>query len=314
MNEFKTELPLSDLPLFVEVVRQQSYSKASQVLGVPKSTISRRITALEKKLGVKLLYRDSRKVQPTLSGQNFYQRCVYLVEEAHNAFESVKEDATTPTGLVRLATLSDLFFGILAPVLCEFSNNWPEIQLEVHFIDRPVDLHLEQFDINFRVGEQPDSSLIARKIGTGNLSLFAAPNLLAQFSPITAIDDLKEVPSIIHGTIGNLGSLWNLTNGVEEVQVKMKKRHFCSTLSGSAAFALAGLGVALLPEILGMPFVQRGRLVHLLPEWTTVNKPLYLVMPNKDVPLRVRLLADFIVGEFDSMAKGQRIVKFEDFA
>lgn len=295
IDNILSDLPLSELPLFVEVARQQSFTKASEILGIPKSSISRRIASLEKRIGIKLLHRDARKVELTSSGQNLFARAKYIVNEAKRAFESVLDDVQTPAGVVRICASGDLFHGLVGDILCHFALQYPDIHLDIQFKDGWADLHKEPFDLDLRVGQQPDSSLIARKLATGTLSTYGSPLLLEKYPPIKTVNDLKDIPAI---TFIRQGNTWEITNGRQQRQIQINACYHCNSLSAAGVFAIRGLGIAMLPEVMCRQFVQAGRLRHLLPEWTTVNKPLYVVMANKELPLRVRMLVDFMVERF----------------
>lgn len=290
---------LSDIPLFVEVARQRSFTKAAAILDMPISTLSRRISALEKKLNIPLLHRNSRNVELTPSGKVFYERCIYIVNEAKIAFESVTQNMQNPSGTVRISMGGDLFHGYMAQALNEFAKKWPEIKLNVRFTDRWVDLMKEPFDLDFRVGDDlPDSSLVARKLGSGSLSLYATPVFLERFGPIKKVEDLSKAPCI---GLDNENLNGQLTNGKKKVRVQINRRYSFNTLSGALNFVLADLGVAPLSPIMVERYVESGQLVQVLPGWTTFPLNLYIVMPNNQMPLRVRLLVDYLVDYLELM-------------
>ena len=290
---------LSDLPLFVEVAKQRSFTRAANILNMPISTLSRRITALEKKIKVPLLYRNSRNVELTPSGKDFYDRAVFIVGEAKIAFESITQNMQNPSGVVRISMGGDLFHGFLGEVLSDFAKVWPQIKLDVSFTDRWVDLLKEPFDLDLRVGELLDSSLIARKLGAVSLNLYATPEFIEAQKPIKKVGDLKKVPCINLNTKERL-NIWNLTNGKQRQLVEAQKQYSCNTLSAIITFVLAGMGVAPLAPTMAKQYVDSGKLVNVLPGWSSPSLTLYIVMANNQVPMRVRLLVDYLV---DSVEK-----------
>lgn len=296
---------LPDLPLFVEVARQHSFTRAAAILNMPVSTLSRRITALEKKLKVPLLRRNSRKVELTPSGQDFYERSSFIVGEAKLALEAVTHNTQNPAGVVRISLAGDLFLGFVEEALSDFAKHWPEISLVVTFSNRWVDLLKEPFDLDLRVGELPDSSLIARKLGSGCLSLFATPAFLASNSPINRLEDLKKVPCI---TLENHGRIWNMTDGKQLRTIEVNARYSFNTLIGLLAFALDGMGVASLSPSMVKHYVSSGRLIKVLPGWTTPPLTLHVVMANSQMPMRVRLLVDHLVGYLGKLPEVNRVL------
>ena len=285
-----------DIPLFVEVARQKSFTKAAAMLNMPVSTLSRRISAMEKELKLALFNRNSRNVELTPVGREFYERATFIVAEAENAHEAITQNKRNPSGLIRIALNSDLFHGFIGQALVGFSQLWPEIKLDIRFTERWVDLLKEPFDIDFRIGALPDSSLFARKLGAGNLTLFAAPNLLAKFGPVAQSDDLARIPCVC---LEELSNTWTLRDNNGKIQqIEINARYAVSNLSAAFTFALAGMGVALLPGRMIGVHVNANQLTPILPGWTTLEKSMYIVMPNNQLPARVRLLVDYLVNLF----------------
>lgn len=170
--------PLRDMALFVEVVRTRSFTAAASNLDMPASTLSRRIAALERSLGLTLLTRTTRRVDVTHAGADYFARCAHLVEEARAAHEQVRQDAATATGTLRLSCTPDFATLYLPPVLEAFTRQHPAVGVELHLSPRIVDLASEQLDAAIRIGRLPDSALVARRLGSLTRKLFAAPAYL----------------------------------------------------------------------------------------------------------------------------------------
>ena len=284
---------LHDLPLFVEVARQRSFTLAADLLEMPVSTLSRRIVALEKALGASLLYRNSRHVELTEHGKTFYARCELIVSEARQACEAITRSMEQPSGWVRFSIPGDVYISFFERPLLDFAQKWPDIHLEIYFNDRLVDLHSEPYDLDLRIGELPDSDLKARRIGSGRPWIVAAPSLVEKYFLPAHPAELTEIPAI---TRDPHKKSWDLTNWKgETVSVKLRPAHSFNSMSAIQSFILEGLGMGLLPPDLCRPDLESGRLIRLLPDWQMPCINAYLVMPGGQVPLRVRLLIDHLV-------------------
>ncbi|MDR2164464.1 MAG: LysR family transcriptional regulator, partial [Zoogloeaceae bacterium] len=171
---------LDDMALFVEVARAMSFHRAAKASGVPNSTLSRRVSALEKVIGLRLLRRTTRKIELTEAGQRYFERCRRIVEEARLAHEQLGDLLAQPGGLLRVSVPADFAHLFLAPLIAEFARRYPAIRFELDFTPRRVDLAHEPVDVAIRVGEMADSSLIARELARLPRYLYASPRYLEQ--------------------------------------------------------------------------------------------------------------------------------------
>ena len=283
---------LRDMPFFVEVAKQKSFTQAADILEMPVSTLSRRISAMEKTLGLPLFNRNSRNVELTDSGKIFYERCDFIVSDALEAVEAVTQNMSKPSGWVRFSIPGDVYMSFFADALNAFAAKWPEIHLNIHFTDRAVDLLTEPFDLDLRVGDLPDSTLKARRVGSGRPCIYASPKLIKKYFMPDKPEDLSRLPCITHTQRGNT---WTLSRDNKNVLVNVNPVHTFNSISASLDFVLNGTGVACLPRPLAEHFVKTGELVKLLPDWLLPTISAYLVMPSSQVPRRVRLLIDHLV-------------------
>lgn len=291
---------IKDMPLFVEVARQKSFSQAAENLDIPVSTLSRRISTMEKKLGVPLLRRNSRNVELTGAGKRFFERCDFIVSDAMDACETVIQDMKNPSGKIRLSMPGDVYHSFLTDALSSFAVTWPNIHLSVSFSDRWVDLLTEPYDLELRVGiydTLPDSSLKMRKMGSGQSTLFASPQLLEKYPTPQTPDDLKHIPCI---SLMAQGDIWYLSSGTENVRVPVQSIHTFSSMSASLEFSLAGLGVACIAYPLVARHLEAGALVPVLDGWGMPASGAFLVMSGNQ-PHRVRLFIDHLVSYFDQL-------------
>lgn len=299
---------LKDLPLFVEVARRKSFSQAADMLDMPVSTVSRRIAALERELGIPLFLRNSRNVELTESGREFYGRCEFILNEAELAREQIIQRVQGTSGKVRIAMRPDSYHTHMADTLLSFARKWPEIQMEVYLSDRRVDLLTEPFDLEIRVGPQPDSNLRMRKLGRVYPDLYASPEFLAKYPPPEHPRDLSRLPCIIFSDPALVSpstrSLWSFRKGEQVEEVRVMPAHLVNHLSVATDFVLAGLGIGWLARPMVETHQKKGELVKLLPEWRIENGvDISVVMASSELPRRVRLLVEHFVAVAGEMAK-----------
>ncbi len=299
---------LRDMPLFVEVARQKNFTAAADILEMPVSTLSRRIAAMEKHLGLPLFNRNSRNVELTDSGKIFYERCDFIVADALDALDAVTQNMNKPSGWVRFSVPGDVYMSFFADSLSAFAKKWPEIHLSIHFSDRAVDLLTEPFDLDLRVGDLPDSSLKARRIASGRPAIYASPKLLEKYFVPKKPEDLKKLPCI---TYSQWGSTWNLSKNGKNVAVSLQPVHAFNSFIAPLNFILNGSGLASLPPKLANPIVKKGELVQVLPDWHLPTINAYLVMASSQVPRQVRLLIEHLV-EYSAANDGK--VNMEKFS
>ena len=169
---------LKDMALFVEVVKAKGFRSAADALGVPNSTLSRRISELEKSIGLRLLHRTTRRIELTEAGQIYYERCRRIVDEARLAHEQLGAMLAQPSGVLRASLPVDFAVTYLAPLIAEFARLYPGISFDFDLAPRRVDLVSEPFDVAIRMGESESSQLIARKLAMVTPHLYASPGYL----------------------------------------------------------------------------------------------------------------------------------------
>lgn len=289
---------LRDIPYFVEVARQKSFTLAADALDVPISTLSRRISAMEKELGVSLFKRNTRNVELTGSGLAFFTKCNYILGKVEEARDELISDMKSPRGPVRIAMPADIFHGFLGGgVLSDFAAQYPDIRMEVKFPGRWVDLLTEPFDLELRSGPLPDSNLRAHRLFSINLYVYASPALFEFYPEPEEPEGLGKIPCL---GWQHASGVWNLYRGDEKRSVPL---NFVHTLDGAGLmmeFLVAGLGAVLAPPRMMAPFVKHGLVKRILPEWSEDNAVLSLVMPDVQLPRRVRVFADYLIAHFAS--------------
>jgi DNA-binding transcriptional LysR family regulator len=290
-------MDLNDLVYFAEVVAHGGFAAAGRALKEPKSKLSRRIAALEARLGVRLIERSSRRFRVTDIGQSFFERCKAMIAEAERAQVLVAEAQSEPHGLVRMSCPTGLVEPI-SPLVLRFLERFPKVQLQLVAVDRPVDLIKERIDIALRVRTSLDSdaSLTMRSLGKSIRILVASPQLASRIGNIT---DLEKHPSL--ATSDEAGDVtWELETDDGQAHVlHHTPRIGCSDFAAVRAAAMAGLGVALLPDHTCRQALEEGKLVRILPAWRGKKGFVHLVFTTRrGLPPAVRAFIDNLAGGF----------------
>lgn len=297
-NESINEKLFRDIPLFVEAAKLGSFTLASESLDIPLPTVSRRIAAMEKLLGLPLFYRKTRKIELSEYGQALYERYRFIVDEADSALEELFDDIKEPRGPVRFSVHHDVYNTYMRGVVAGFSSLWPGIQLTCQFSARWVDLYSEAFDLDIRAGILPDSDLKARKLITLTPRLYVSPKLLQHYPTPAVPKDLEKFPCVAPSL---QDEPWRLNKGDMSESVVIRPIHRVDNLMLTLELAIAGAGVSWAVPQLATPHVDREELVPVLPDWTVPGFDISVVMASSQVPKRVRLFVDYLVEHFTRM-------------
>lgn len=291
----------SRVPVFLKVVDQGSFTLAAKSLGLPKSTVSRSVSALEKELGAQLLQRTTRALELTEAGRGFYERARSARAALDEAQAEALQASDETQGLVRLSVPPDVW--PIAELLTRFSKLHPEVQLELVVTNRHVNLIEEGVDLALRAGRLDDSTLVSRTVGPSDLALFASAEYLAQHPAPRTVEQLAEHEFVLFkGRQGRARLRLKDTKGHEK-EVTVHGRLSVDDLGWARALVMRGQGIGLLP----MAFSGVMPLKLVLPGWTMHTGGLHLVMPaSKYVPARVRLLADFLFEQFKVRCESHR--------
>lgn len=287
------------LRAFVRIVERRSFTRAAEDLGLPRATVTDAIKALERRLGVRLLHRTTRRVVPTLEGEAFYGRCLRLIADMDDAEAAFRD--VPPRGTLRIEVHGTLGRHLLFPHLPDFLQRYPDIELDVSEGDRYVDLLREGVDAALRVGTLADSDLVARRLALLREVTVASPSYVGSHGLPDSIDALLSGHRMVGFRSGASGQLIPL-----EFQQAGQVRHVplpaTVRVSGADAFlgaALAGLGIIQAPRYRLDPYIERGQLLELLAESPPTPSPLSLVHPRNRTPSpRLRVFIDWIAGVF----------------
>jgi DNA-binding transcriptional LysR family regulator len=290
---------LNDYALFAEVVTHGGFAAAGRAMRSPKSTLSRRIGSLEARLGVRLIERSTRRFRVTEIGQAFYERCRMIMMDVQQADAIVSEALSEPRGVVRCSCPLGLVEA-LSPIFCSFMRTFPKAKLQVVAIDRPVGLIDERIDVAIRVRAtiETDAALTIRSLGRSTRILVAAPALAASCGgrDVAALSDLPTL-----ATTDQMGEITWAFSGQDGAQrtIRHEPRLTCVDFLALRDAAVAGLGVALLPDHTCRSDLAKGSLVHVFPQWDTKDGIVHLVFTTRrGLPPVVRAFIDHLAGAF----------------
>jgi len=284
----------NDVPLFVRVVENGSFTAADDALGREKSSVSRSIARLEDDLGVRLLQRSTRHLSLTDAGQAFYERVRAALNGVDEAASAAQELGSEPRGIVRVSGPPDIDSLGVPEMLAEFSEKYPKIHVDLVLTSRAVDLVAEGFDLALRGGKLADSSLIARRVGATELAIFGSTGYLKRYGRPQTLAAIATHRCVLFRARSGRAT-WTLTgpNGDESVEVTGPLS--VDDLAFAARAVAAGMGLALLPAPLIRGFGVGGSLEVVLPEYRQGGAALHVVLPSSVfVPMRVALLRDFL--------------------
>lgn len=290
---------LNDLFYFAKIVEHGSLSAASATLGVAKSVLSQHLSRLEAHLGVRLLQRDTRKLQITEVGARYYQRCRAVLAEVERANMVIDDARGTPRGVVRVTGPVNFAQTILAPLLADFMLEYPEVEIVLDLTNREVDLIAEGYDVALRIAPGiRASSLAVRAFALRRHQLVASPAYVERHG-------LPATPEDLRGAVGLGGLLdlgrgnrhsWHLTAQDGTVtEIAFAPRLITEDIIVIKQAATRGCGIAELPTILCREEIADGRLLVLLPEWSLPEMTLYTVFPSrKGIAPAVRCFIDYL--------------------
>lgn len=274
-------MDLNDLEVFVAVAEQNSFTKAAELLGLAKSTVSERVRALEADLAAQLLKRSTRSVSLTDAGQVLLDRGRDIVALAAEAESELTATVGHAVGKLRIS--APLSFGLrfLTGVVAELGRAHPQLTIDFQLEDRDVDLLAERFDLAVRIGRLPDSSLVARKVGTSRRLVVASADYLARHAAPKTPDDLQQHECLLY-THQRDADTWVFDEpSGREQRIRVRGRMYSNHGDALAALASRGAGIAWLPEFIVAPFLERGDLVALLPEHCIAEMPIHVVFPPR---------------------------------
>lgn len=297
-------MDLNRVAAFARVVHDGSFTAAAKALGVPKSSVSRSVAQLEQDLGARLLHRTTRKLHLTEAGSAFYDRVARALTDIDEATSVASDTQAQPRGTVKVTAPLDLGVWALAGIVSRFVKKHPTIHVEVSLSGRQVDLVAEGIDLAVRAGTIRDGSLVARKVGTIDAALYASASWVKKNGQPATVADLTRASCILfRPTNGRV--TWTLSTAAgKREEVTVTGPVSCDDLSFAKKAALAGAGIALLPEFLCAREWLSGKLVRVLPDHTLEGAELSVVYSSaRFVPRRVAVVRDYLLAELQALLK-----------
>mgnify|MGYP001812257765 FL=1 len=294
MNRFE------NMDTFIRVVEAGSISAAADRLGVAKSAVSRRLKELEKHLGVELFHRTTRQMNLTDTGRAFYHQAVRILDDVLEAEIATSQAHGTLKGSLKIALPSSFGLMHMGPVINDFLKENPQVEFDLDFNDREVDLIQEGFDLAIRIANLPDSSLIARRFAPVKTVICASPDYLKQMGAPRSPDDLIEHQCLVYSLLRDF-EYWHLTDARgNEIKTRIHPYLKASTGEFLRDAAVEGRGIILVPTFIAYKEIESGALVTLLNEYSAFQINAYAVYPQtRHLSQRVRTFVDFLVKRFE---------------
>ena len=285
---------------FIRVVEAGSISGAADRLGVAKSAVSRRLKELEEHLGVELFHRTTRQMNLTDTGRAFYHQAVRILDDVLEAEHATSQAHGTLKGSLKIALPSSFGLMHIGPAINEFLKEHPQVEFDLDFNDREVDLIQEGFDLAIRIANLPDSSLIARRFAPVKTVMCASPDYLEQMGIPRSPDELIEHQCLVYSLLRDY-EYWHLSD-IRGNEIRTRIRPYLKASTGEFIrdAAVAGLGIVLIPTFIAYKEIERGTLVPVLKDYKPPQINAYAIYPQtRHLSQRVRTFVDLLVKRFE---------------
>lgn len=284
---------ISRVNFFLEVAKHQSFAGAARTLGVTGPALSKQIKTLEEQLGVRLLNRTTRQVSLTEEGALYNEKASKALADLREAEQQIHELKSCPTGKLKVSIPMSFGIKYLTQSIANFARDYPDVEMEVDFDDRVTDVIGEGYDVVVRIGVLPDSTLIARKLASCPVILCASPGYLATYGLPKSPSQLANYPAIIYSKHGDIRE-WRYKSLKGTGSINLNKNFAANNAEMMLEACLQGLGLAVMPIFSVAEHISSGKLIHMLPDYTTFpTNEIYALFPqNRHLSTRVRLFVD----------------------
>jgi len=283
--------------IFVKVVQYNSFTRAAEALKMPKSTVSKSISRLERETGTKLLVRSTRNLTVTSAGKAFYEKSLGPIHQLEDAQKELYGKDNLLTGTVRITAPEDLGAFVIAPAIAKLSIEHSSLRFELQYTDHVVDLVKEGFDLAVRIGKARDSGLKLRRAGEVTLVAVATQAYLKGREKLKAPKDLSQHQLLSLG-VQQMSERWTLRSKDKVVQVAVHAKIVSNQMSSLLRMALADGGVALVPTYICQPYLESGAVTRVLPDWSSPGIPVSLISPlAPSSSARLKVTVDQIIEE-----------------
>lgn len=290
---------LTRIRAFIDVVEAEGFSAAARKVGRSKALLSKYVRELEDEIGALLLNRTTRQFSLTEAGHTYYRTAADILKEIDNLADLVRENNADLKGRLRISAPRTFMDAEIGQCLIDFATSYPDLTLEIVAEDRFVDLIEEGFDVAVRITKLEDSGLIARKLTDFQVILCATPEFIARNGPVTEPSRLSELPFIIDTNSRSHSTLKMVNAEGLTLSVPLSGRMEVNSPMASLRAALAGLGIAAVPEFIAYSHVNSGALVPLLQAYSPKDRGIYAIYPHRRyLPAKVRIFVDYLSNWF----------------
>ncbi len=290
----------SDLAFFSVLIKHGSLAAAAQQLGVTPPAVSKRLAALERRLGVRLLQRTTRRISLTPEGETYLVEGARVLQDLETLERTVAGSRALPKGLLRVCATLGFGRKHVAPVLSKFVRKYPDVEVQLHLTDRPVNLVEQGFDLQLRFGELPDARLTARLLARNRRVLCASPAYLRRAGEPTSPRELARHACLYIRESEETFGTWHLRAGARTETVKVRGPLASNDGECVLGWALDGQGILMRSLWEAAPMLRSGRLRAVLPEWSLPPADVYAVFPTRShLSAKTRALVDFLLVAFE---------------
>ncbi|MFT6188683.1 MAG: DNA-binding transcriptional LysR family regulator [Oleispira sp.] len=276
---------------FVYVAENESFTLASKKMGISTAQVSRQVSALEKRLNIKLFYRTTRKVSLTEEGRIFYQHCRGVLDGLNAAELAVTNLQSKPQGRVKLTAPVTYGEQQILPLVNDFAVQYSELEVTANLSNQQVDLVEEGYDLAIRLGKLADSTLMAKKLGTRTNYVCAAPSYLEKQGIPHSLSELNK-----HNCLQGSLDYWHFVDNGKERNIRIRGRLRYNSGYSLTDAALKGLGIVQLPDYYVQQYIESGELITILDNYREPDEGIWAVYPqNRHLSPKIRLLVDYLV-------------------
>lgn len=288
---------LQAMRVFLRVAELNSFSAVAQQLGVARSVVTRQVAALENHLGTKLMARSTRRLTLTSEGANYLEKCRVILNLVDAAETGIAEERLTPRGLIRISV--PLSFGLkrVTPHLLEFIRRYPEVNLDMDYSDRRVNLIEDGIDLSIRITHKLESSDVVRKISHSRLCVIASPDYLARCGTPHHPSEFSHHQCLGYNNAGGQQT-WQFLVNNQLQSFPLRSQINANNGEALAEAAAQGLGITCQPDFIAQPYFDSGKVKEILMNFPMPKLGIYVMLPsNRQIPHRVRALMDYLVSE-----------------
>ncbi|MCH8550661.1 MAG: LysR family transcriptional regulator [Natronospirillum sp.] len=294
---------LDSLVIFTTVVKANNFTNAAHSLGLTPSAVSKQISLLEDRLGVRLLNRTTRSVSPTEAGQLFFNRCNRILEDLEEAEHMVKDLDTSPKGTLKITATPTFGRAMLMKIFSEFLHEYPEVNFDLILADKSLDLVREGIDLSIHLGSLQDSRLVARPVAKQNVIMVATRRYIERHGQPATLEELNHHHMLMVSGIDYAEPRW-IKRFIKEANLQDKERRFTvNDLDTMCEACLHDMGVAALPIYMVQKELDNGTLIHVLPDVVFPKRTIHIVYPeNRYLSAKSRAFIDFMADYFEKNA------------